>query len=58
MEFTNDEREDILEAWNFAGTVEGTRHALARLQEKDKPVSWDTMRRWLDRLGIREDPTK
>ena len=49
---------DIMEAWSKSGTVEGCRKEYAKITEQDKPPAWDTMRRWLSQLGIREDPTK
>lgn len=56
--FTLIEEALIRRAWDRTRTVEGFRMAHQVMTGRASPISWDTARRWLDQLGIREDPTK
>ena len=55
--FTEEEKQGIVEAWSLTHSVSGACREYQRIMEIESPPTWDTMRRWLDVLGLREDPT-
>jgi hypothetical protein len=57
-QFTMIEEAVIRQCWERTGTVEGFRWTHQMMMGRVHAISWDTARRWLDQLGIRDDPTK